>query len=148
MRIKARMEMSDEARDALDAQKQVDKILRKFRKSVTDLNATIVKTSPKRTGYYGAGWVLTFSSDGSKAEIWNPVNYAEYLIYGTRKMAERATLIASALGHTGYSENYFSKNFNNRYLRADLSRGILHDVRAIIYEWKEKMADVMVRDEE
>jgi uncharacterized protein (DUF2237 family) len=142
MQIKARMEMSDEARDALDAQKQVDKIVRKFKKAVTDLDREIVKTAPVDTGYYRAGWILTFSSDGSKAEICNPVNYAEYLIYGTRRIAG-----ALSFGRASYSRKAIKKRAA-RYPRADLSRGILHDVRAIIYEWKEKMADVMVRDEE
>jgi hypothetical protein len=144
MKVKASMVMSDEAKEALDAQKQVNKLLRKFRYAVTDLYDQIHKTSPVDTGYYKAGWGgrPEFSADGREAEIWNPVNYAEYLIYGTRKIEG-----SLSFGRASYSKKAIALRAK-RYPRADLSRGILHDVRAIVYEWEQKAAELLAKDEE
>lgn len=119
--------------------KEIEEIPKgKFRKGVTDLNREIVKTSPVDTGYYRAGWRLEFNPDGKQAVISNPVNYAQHLILGTKRITESQGVMASAASyHTGGSVS------SARYPRADLSRGILHDVRAIFFEWKERFMEEM-----
>ncbi len=107
---------------------------RKFRKGVAELHREIVKTSPVDTGYYRAGWTLEINPEANQAVISNPVDYASHLILGTRKIAESQGIMASAAAyHTGGAISS-----SRRYPRADLSRGILHDVRAIFFEWKER----------
>lgn len=99
--------------------KEIEEIPKgKFRQGVTALNKEIVTTAPVDTGYYRAGWRLEFNPDGKEAVISNPVNYAEWLIFGTRRFK-------------------FVRNWTH-LARADISRGILHDVRAIFFEWKER----------
>jgi hypothetical protein len=96
----------------------------RFRKGVTELNKEIVKTSPVDTGYYRAGWTLEFGPDGKEAVISNPVGYAEWLVFGRKAFG-----IDNAVN--------WDQIAKKSYPRADLSRGILHDVRAIYFEWKE-----------
>ena len=109
--------------DSISAKQIEDVPKGKFKKSVTDLNREIVTTSPVDTGYYKAGWRLEFSPDMKTAVITNPTDYAKHLIFGTKRF----------------------KNVKNwtHLARADTSRGILHDVRAIFFEWKAQFLEEM-----
>ena len=85
-----------------------------FREEVLRLEKEIKETSPVDTGRYRSAWHTTIK--GYEAEITNNVEYAPHLIFGTQRF----------------------RNVKNpsKYRKADLERGILHDVRAILHEWE------------
>ena len=107
----------------------------RFRNGVTELHREIVQTSPVNTGRYRADWTLEFLGPLS-AEIRNTVEYAGYLIFGTERFRNFYGRVISAAAHAGGIAG-------SRYPKADIARGILHDVRAILFEWEARLKGIL-----
>lgn len=101
-----------------------------FKDSCVGLFEWIVETSPKDTGAYEKAWSKKISNQIKtkgkiKCTIKNNVrnkyqqNYGIFLIHGTDKFKR--------------SES------RNLYAKTDPQRGILHDVRSMVWEWQFRM---------
>ncbi|AGK61509.1 hypothetical protein Asulf_01531 [Archaeoglobus sulfaticallidus PM70-1] len=113
----------DGALEKLDVKNIADPLKNIFRDEVLRLEAEIKETAPVDTGRYRSAWHSEISD--LEAQIANNVKYAKYLIYGTKKFRRVKE--------------------PHKYKKADLERGILHDVRAILHEWEHDFRRLLSR---
>jgi hypothetical protein len=85
-----------------------------------------VNSAPYDTGKYRRSWQTKSYTDRKRLimKMWNDTKYAKFLVYGTDIGYSR--FIPTALGKTGHS-----------YTIPDPMRGILHDVRRLLWYKKQ-----------
>lgn len=103
-------------------------ILNAIDNNVKDIFGEIIKSSPVDTGEYQLSWTKTYTKTGTRHRwtIRNTAEHARFLIYGMDINFRR--FIRTSRGLTGKSYKY-----------PDTTRGIIHDVRRIIWLHRDKL---------
>lgn len=112
----------DDVLKTLDVTRITKPMMAKIQTETASLFDELVETSPVDSGTYRSNWTKTAVS-AYLIEIANKTPYGKFLVYGTTRWTNAV--------------------MRKSYQRADLSRGILHDVRAIVFDFKERVGGLL-----